>query len=60
MANPEELNERALQILHEKQAEARAKAEQRQLFGPHRTPDDPNPRTKSSRHRKTTADKWNQ
>ena len=61
MADPkEEQRQRMLQALQEKQQAARARAEQHSLETPARPPDELDPRAKSSRHGKVTADKWNQ
>jgi len=60
MGNRDRQEERAREALAEKQAEAKARAEQDQLTAHERPQDEPDPRTKSSGHRKKTADKWNQ
>jgi hypothetical protein len=60
MAKRNKQEEKLRQVLEEKQEEARAKAEERQVRAHHRPQDEPDPRTKSSRHKKVTADKWNQ
>jgi hypothetical protein len=60
MARRNKQEEQVREVLEEKQQESRARAEERQVRGPHRPQDEPDPRTKSSRHRKVTADKWNQ
>ena len=60
MANRNKQEEKVREVLEEKQEEAKARAEERQVRGPQRPQDEPDPRTKSSRHRKVTADKWNQ
>jgi hypothetical protein len=60
MANRNKQQELARQVLEEKRQEAKAKAEEHQVRGPHRPQDEPDPRTKSARHKKVTADKWNQ
>jgi hypothetical protein len=49
----------AKEALKRKEDEARAKAEEKQLIARERPQHDV-PRTKSSGHRKKTADKWNQ
>jgi hypothetical protein len=61
MADPkEEQRRRMLQALQEKQQAARAEAEQQSLDSAARPPDERDPRARSSRHGKVTADKWNQ
>ena len=61
MADPkEEQLHRMEQALREKQEAARAEAEQHSLESAARPPDEANPRARSSRHGKVTADKWNQ
>ncbi|MEA2401285.1 MAG: hypothetical protein QOK00_1688 [Thermoleophilaceae bacterium] len=60
MANRDKQVERAREALEEKQQAERAEAERQQLEGHDRPQDVPDPRTKSSRHKKVTADKWNQ
>ena len=52
--------ERAREALNEKKQEAQARAEEDQLVAHERPPDDPDPRVKSTGHKKKTADKWNQ
>ena len=60
MADRDKQVDRAREVLEEKQQEARAEAERRQLRGHDRPQDVPDARTKSSGHKKKTADKWNQ
>jgi hypothetical protein len=52
--------ERAREALQEKKEEAQARAEEDKLAAHDRTPDDVDPRAKSTGHKKKTADKWNQ
>jgi hypothetical protein len=59
MADRDRQMERAREALQEKKEEARARAEEAQLEAHERTPDDQDPRAKSTGHNKT-ADKWNQ
>jgi hypothetical protein len=59
MASRDRQTERAREAL-EKEQRARAEAERHQEEGADRPQDVPDPRTKSSGHRKKTADKWNQ
>ena len=60
MTDRDKQMERAREALEEKKQEAQARAEEDQLAGDDRTPDDADPRAKSSGHKKKTADKWNQ
>ncbi len=52
--------ERAREALAAKEEESRARAEEDQISGADRTPDDQDVRAKSTGHGKKTADKWNQ
>jgi hypothetical protein len=60
MADRDKQVERAREALEEKEQDARAEAERKRLEGHDRAQDVPDPRTKSSGHKKKTADKWNQ
>lgn len=64
MADNEKLRRENLERMREsvdrKAEEARAKAEQESLEGSDRPQDERDVRTKSSGHKKKTADKWNQ
>jgi hypothetical protein len=60
MADRDKQVERARQVLQEKEAEPRTKAEEEELAANERPQDEPDPRTKGSGRRKKTADKWNQ
>jgi hypothetical protein len=52
--------ERMRESVDRKAEEARVKAEQQSLAGSERPQDEEDVRTKSSGHKKKTADKWNQ
>jgi hypothetical protein len=56
----EEQSERMRETVREKAEEARARAEERSLEARERPQDESGARTKSSGHKKKTADKWNQ
>jgi hypothetical protein len=56
MADRDRQVERARQALQEKEAEPRTKAEEEELAASERSQDEPDPRKKSSGHRKKTAD----
>jgi hypothetical protein len=56
----EEQLQRMREALDEKDAEARARSEERSVQGADRPPDVESVRAKSSGHKKKTADKWNQ
>jgi hypothetical protein len=61
MADPKEEQQRRMaEALRLKAEEARVRAQEQSLDSPARPPDEPNPRARSSRHGKVTADKWNQ
>ena len=60
MSDRDKQVERAREALEEKKQEARARAEEDQLAADDRSPDDADPRAKSTGHKKKTADKWNQ
>jgi hypothetical protein len=60
MAKRDKQVDRAREALVEKQQETKARAERGELEGHDRPPDVPDPRTKSTGHKKKTADKWNQ
>ena len=58
--NREEQLERMREALDEKNAEARARAEEHSIQASDRPPDVESTRAKSTGHKKKTADKWNQ
>jgi hypothetical protein len=60
MADRDKQEERVREALQEKQEQSKVEAEQDELAAHERPQDEPDPRTKSSGHRKKTADKWNQ
>jgi hypothetical protein len=60
MADRDKQVERARQVLQEKEAEPRTKAEEEELAASERPQDEPDPGTKGSGPRKKTADKRNQ
>jgi hypothetical protein len=61
MADTKEKQQKRMEAsLREKEAEARARAEERSIDSAGRPQDESSPRAKSSGHRKVTADKWNQ